>query len=104
MRDPAWGLIVGLGAVIAAGIVVLEPASMQRTSRNAPWVGGMGRADDNLDDVWGLSVGQETEVEIEATTWRMSRLEDGRIQAVELRPDGDVGRVGVLSQRGRVEL
>lgn len=103
MREPAWGVVVGLGAVVAAFIVVAEPASVHQRPKLAPLITqGMGRADDPLDQAWALRTGQVAEVQLDALPYRMERLDDGSIRATEVLPDGRDGRVGVLLQQGRV--
>jgi hypothetical protein len=104
MKLPPWLVVVTLGALSSLAIVYGEPASVRKTSSMPPMLTGMGRSDDVMDQAWGLRAGQSVDLDVEGERYRMSRLDDGTIEAIEIRPNGTLGRVGHLTQSGDVRF
>jgi hypothetical protein len=100
MRDGFASVAVILGVTVGALITVIDEVR----SRPARPQTGMGRAETAIEEVWELSVGAALDVEIDGQLWRVSRPGDGLYHVAELLPDGSLGAVGVLSQRGDVLL
>lgn len=93
--DLGW-LIVVCGATLGALIATMDGSAIQSA------MGGMGRAEFAMDDVYAMPPGETVDMAVGGRDLRMWRPGDGLIHAMELLPDGTFGEEAILSQRGQL--